>query len=124
MQRNKSMILLPLFVGIFSMTQIRVVGSIGIAELVFYFAAPFVFVKNRRELWRDGFGPVIWLSICSILGCCISSWHNNTIFPAFLRGFAVTYSLFALPICLHGILHKNLNGLKWILLGICISSIC
>jgi len=123
MQRNKSMILLPLFVGIFSMTQIRVVGSIGISELICYFAAPFVLVKNRYELRRDGFRPVIFLSICSILGCCVSSWHNNTIFPSFIRGLAVTYSLFALPICLHGILYKNLNGLKWILLGICISGI-
>ena len=116
-------LLLPLLFGIFSMTQIRVIGSVGISELFCYFAAPFVCFRNSNALRRDGFRPIIWLSICAILGCCLSSWHNHTIFPAFMRGLATTYSLFALPVCLHGILRNNLNGLKWILLGFCISMV-
>ena len=123
MYRNRGAIVLPLLFGIFSMTQIRVIGSIGISELVCYIVAPFVLFKNRHVLKNDGFRPVIWLSLCTILGCCISSWYNHTVFPAFIRGLAVTYSLFALPVCLHGLLRHNLAGLKWIFLGICISGI-
>ena len=121
--QNKSSFVLPLLFGIFSMTQIQIIGSIGISELICYIAAPFLLFKNRVALKNDGFGPVILLSICTIIGCCLSSWHNHTVFPAFIRGVAVTYSLFALPICLHALLRKNLNGLKWLLLGICISGI-
>lgn len=123
MYRNRESFILPLLFGVFSMTQIRVIGSIGITELVCYILAPFVHIMNRTTLRRDGFRPVIWLSICAILGCCFSSWHNNTIFPAFMRGLATVYSLYAMPICLHGILHKNLNALKWILLGFCFSMV-
>ena len=121
MRENK--FLLPLIFGMFSATQIRVVGSIGISELVCYIVAPFILIKDASILRRDGFMPVIWLSIFAMIGCCLSSLHNNTAIPLFLRGLAVTYSLFALPICMHRMLRGNLSALKWILLGLCISGI-
>lgn len=105
------------------MTQVNFVGSIGISELVCYILAPFVFVKDIPSLRRNGFMPVIWLSILSMIGCCLASAYNNTAIPFFLRGFAITYSLFALPVCIHHMLRSNLDGLKWIFLGICISRI-
>ena len=121
MKRNR--VLLPLLFGMFSMTQINVVGSIGITELVCYVCAPFVFIKDISFLRKDGFMLVIWLSIFAMIGCCLASWHNDTAMPFFLRGLAVTYSLFALPICMHRILRENLYGLRWILMGLCISMI-
>ena len=121
--RTKSNSFVLFLIGLFSVTQINVIGSIGVSEVVCYVAAPFVLIKNWKILVRDGFKPVIILSFLTMLGCCLSSWHNHTIFPFFIRGFAVVYSLFALPVCLHGLLHKNLGGLKWVLLGICISLI-
>lgn len=119
MKRLSSLLLF--LIGTFSVTQIRVVGSIGISELPIFILAPFIFVIDYRILRYDGFLPVIWLALLACVGCCVSSFCNQTSFPFFLRGFASPYSIFAISVVLHRILRKNLGGLKWFFLGICLS---
>ena len=49
-------------IGTFSMTQVRLIGSIGISEVIVFVVAPFVFVSDYRFLKRDGFMPMVNLS--------------------------------------------------------------
>lgn len=112
-----------LLIGMFSMTQISVVGSVGISELLCFMLAPILFLIDYQMLRRDGFMPAVVLSLLAMAGCCISSIVNRTPMPAFLRGFAATYSLFVFLIVHHRLLRNNLGGIKWFLLGVCLSNI-
>ena len=108
--------------GLFSATQIRVVGSIGISELFVYVLAPFIFMRDYHILKHDKFMPVLLLSMSAMLGCVIACWYNSTPLPAAFRGFATAYSVFAVPVVLHGFLRNNIMGFRWMLLGMAISS--
>ena len=120
--RNTSNMILFLL-GLFSETQIRFVGSLGIAELFIFIAAPIVFMLDYYDLKRNGFIPLLMLALLSCVGCIISSVHNGTPMQAFLRGFASAYSLFAIPVVVHHFLWRNLSGFKWLLVGCAISAI-
>ena len=109
--------------GLFSETQIHVVGSIGISELIVYVLAPLVFMQDYHMLKHDKFMPAILLAMSAMLGCVIACWHNSTPLPAALRGFATAYSVFAVPVVLHSLLRNNIMGFRWMLLGIAFSGI-
>ena len=121
MRKNTSFMLF--MIGLGSMTQFHFIGSLGISELPIYVIAPFVFLLNYRCLKQDGFLPFIYLTLATCLGCIISSLINSTPVSFAIKGFAHPYSLFALIVVLHRLLRNNLNGLKWILIGICLSNI-
>ena len=110
-------------VGLFGVTEIRVVGNIAISELVVFIVAPFVFFSDYAQLRRDGFLTIISLTFVTMLGCIVSSLCNHTALPFFIRGFANIYSIFAFLTVFHRLLRNNLNGLRWVLLGYAISSV-
>lgn len=120
-ERNASVWLF--LIGIFSVTQVRIVGSIGISELICFVLAPFLFMIDYRKIRHDGFMPAICLSILAVIGCCVSSAYNHSPRPSFLRGFAATYSIFAFLVVHHRLLRDNLGGMKWFLLGVCLSNV-
>lgn len=111
-----------LFLGVFSLTQVHVVGYLGISELVMFILAPFVLVKDMTILKRDGFVPFLWLVVLAMLGCLIGTFANGADWGAFLRGFASLYACFAVPVVLHRYLRNNFSGLTWVLTGIAIST--
>jgi hypothetical protein len=53
----------------------------------------------------------------------ISSWYNHTAFPFILKSFATIYSVWAYFVVYYKLLRNNLNGLKWLFIGVFISSI-
>lgn len=116
--QNKKVAVLLFLIGLFSQTQVHVVGSIGISELVIFLVAPWLFYVNYRKLKHDGFLWFIWLSILVCLGCVVSSVYNSTPFILAAKGFATPYSIFAITVVLHGLLRKDLNSLKWLFVGI------
>ncbi len=123
MRDKRSSCLMLFLLGLFSETQIRIVGSIGISEVFIYAVAPIMLVLDYRDLKRNGFVPVIVLAIMSCVGCIIACVYNGTDSRFFYRGFATAYSLFAIPIVLHHYLWRNLNGFKWMIIGVTLSSI-
>ena len=110
-------------VGVFSMTQVNVVGWIGISELVFFIVAPFLFIRNYRILYQHGFTTVLWLAILMFLGGAFANWYNNINYRDGLRGLASCYAIFAVIVCLHALLYRNLDNMKWLLVGIAISGV-
>ncbi len=110
-------------IGLFSVTQIRIIGSIGISEIPIFLVAPFLFITNYRVLKHDGFLPVVWLSLFTCVANCISSHLNHTPIVLAMKGFATPYSIFAVIVVLHRLLRDNLNGYKWLLVGFAFSLI-
>ena len=103
--------------GTFSMTQIHVVGNIGISELVVFLVAPWIFIQDYRVLKLDGFMPAIMLSILMCAGCVVASIMNHTSVPNFLRGFAAPYTIFSVLVVGHHLVRKSPGGHKWFALG-------
>ena len=116
-RRNSGISIILFLIGLFSMTQIRIVGAVGISEIPIYFAAPFIFIMNYHTLKLDGFLPIIWLSLLTCVGDCISSYVNGTPIPIAIKGFATPYSIFAVMVVLHRLLRNNLRGYRWVLIG-------
>lgn len=112
-----------LLIGMFSMTQIRVIGSIGISELVIAIVAPFVFIKDFDRLREDGFMPILVLALLTCISCCISCFVNDTPFAFGIRGFASPYILWAGLVVMHRCLLRNLDGLRWFIVGFAISTV-
>ena len=102
----------------------RNVGSganIGISEAFVFLSAPWFFLKDFRTLCYDGFMAALWLVIATLISCLISAQVNHIEFVRLFRGFSTAYSLFAWIVVLHRLLRNNLNGLKWLLLGLALS---
>lgn len=121
MKKNTNLLIFLL--AAFSETQVRIVGSIGISELVVFLVAPVVYFQDLALLRRHGFLAIINLAWLTCLGCVISSIYNQTPFPNFLRGFAACYALVAVPVVLHRLMWNNLGGFKWFIVGVSISGI-
>lgn len=109
--------------GMLANTHVNIGGSIGISELAFFLVAPFVFIADMEQLRKDGFLPVTLLALSVVAGCCVSSWCNHTPFPLFMKGFATTYSVFACIVVFHRLLRRDMDGVKWVVLGFAISQI-
>lgn len=115
--------LLLFLIGMFSLTQVTLVGNIGISELFIALVFPFVFMQDLQLLKRDGCSTAIWLCLLACLGCCISSWVNHSRLVDFLRGFASPYMLAACITVFHRLLRRNIDGYRWVLVGIAVSGI-
>lgn len=122
-RESKRAAIVLFLIGCFSITQINLGFSIGISEIFVYLAAPWFFVKDLQRLRLHGIMPIIWLGLSVNVMNLISGIHNQI--PVFfvLKGFASAYPLVAYPIVLYHYLEKDLRNLKWLLLGICFSSI-
>lgn len=107
--------------GGFSMTQVHLVGNIGISELVLFICAPVIFVTDYHALRRQGFLPLIWLLVLCCVGCVISSLVNHTPVPYFARGLATPYALFCTVVVGRRLVSRSLNGIKWFVLGVAVS---
>jgi len=107
--------------GTFSATQIRLIGSIGISEVIICLVAPFIFFADYHLLKRDGFLKLTWLSIFVMVGCVVSCIANSTPFAAAIRGFATTYVMFSAIVVGHRLIRRCPMGIKWFYLGAAIS---
>lgn len=107
--------------GLFSLTQVRIIGSIGISEIVICLVSPFVFLADYHLLKRDGFLTVVWLSISVMVGCVVACIVNETPLPAGIRGFATTYVMFSAIIVGHRLIRMCPMGVKWFYLGVAFS---
>ena len=110
-------------IGLFSLTEVRIIGSVGISELCMYPLAPIFFVLDYALLRRDGFTKALWLLLLTMVGCIVSSMVNHTPLVYALKGFATPYTMFSVIVVLHRLLRTNLKGVRWLFLGMAISSV-
>ena len=122
-RRQKSNALALLLIGTFSMTEVNIIGWLGISELVMFLVAPVLFMVDYAKLRHDGFLPLIWLSLLMMASSVMSNVMNHNYFFVAMKGIAAVYSIFAITIVLHHLLRNDPIELRWLLLGIAISVI-
>lgn len=120
---SKGSSFLLFFVGLGCYTQIYLYGCIAISELVAFVIAPVLYIKNYSMLRRLKFTPFINMVFMLLGSMVISSWYNHTPFPFVLKSFASIYSMFAYFVLFSVLLKDNLNGLRWVFIGVFLSSI-
>ena len=120
---NKRAAALLFLIGAFSMTQIKLGAKIGISEAVCCLIGPFLFLKNLSVYRRDGVSLYFYLLLFWILGALFSDYYNHSVFAQYLRGFTVPLTLFSVSVCVYHLLRRNPLNLKWVLIGIAVSSV-
>lgn len=110
-------------IGVFSVTQIRLVGKLGISEFAMVVLAPFVFCRDYAVFRREGVLPILYLCLLWLVGAILADWIAGAPLAWGLKGWAVPITTFCTVVCLYSLLRKNISNYKWILLGIAISHI-
>ena len=110
-------------IGLFSATQIRLGGKLGISELVMILSAPFLFLTNYTSLRRDKVLYFFFLIILWLFGAVISDMVNHTHTSFAMRGIAVPITVFANTLCIYLLLRQDHGNLKWLLLGMALSGV-
>lgn len=108
-------------IGLFSQTQVRIVGSIAISELVIDLLMPFLLPKGMRSFRREKVIKAFGLCFLAIVGNVVASILNHTPFPSAIRGFATWYTLFCCLVFFYYVLRLSPLSFKWFLLGSAIS---
>lgn len=120
---QRGTILLLLLIGVFSMTQVRIIGKIGISEFFMVLASPFVFFQNIQVFKRDKSMRFFVLIILWTMGALLADKVNGIDFAMSARGLAAPIVLFGASVCLYVLLRKNIYNFRWLLVGIAISSV-
>jgi hypothetical protein len=119
--KNYRVNLLLFLAGAFSMTQIKLIGYIGVTELFFFALSPIVFFKNRRLLIRHGFGTVLNLAVLWACSALLTDWLRGNTITNLLKGVAVPYALFSGIVCTHALLWDDVESFKWAVFGFAVS---
>lgn len=105
------------FLGCFSLTQINIIGYLGISELFAYILSPYLLLKHKNIFTSFGFNRYICLTLlwmgCSLFACL----YNGNDFASTLKGTASAYSFFSITICGFLLLYDKPIRLKWYVIG-------
>lgn len=112
---NMKIKLLWFLIGLGS--QLQVVASLSVTELIVLIIAPLIIFKEIREMKRDGVITFFFLSILLNIGCLISCVANKTEFAWAIRGLAATVLISCSIVVGHWILRKDMMGFRWMILG-------
>lgn len=110
-------------IGCFSLTQVQIIGFIGISELVLFFLAPFCLMRDWKLLKKHGFKPIVVLTLLCLAGALLSNHFNGVNFEQAARGIASPYAIFAIIVCLHHFLYPNIYNVKWLIIGLACSGV-
>lgn len=115
--------ILTFLVGLFSATQIQLVGFLGISEVVMFLACPFILARYLGRLRQQGFNRVLLLNGLWLLAALISNQVNNVPWERGIRGLAWPYAMIANVVCLHALVEGNIRRVKWFIIGSAISGV-
>lgn len=104
-------------IAAFSMTQIRIVGFIGISELAMLCFGPFVLFRYGRDLRRDGFMPLLILAGLWAASAFVTDIYRANSLRNSLRGMASPFLVLMMIPCLYVLLRDNLLNIKWAIFG-------
>ncbi len=108
-------------IGLGSMTQVQIVGYIGISELILFALGPIFFLQNFQRLRHDGFMPLICLTWVAFFGGWFSGWMNHIPLPNILRGVAAPYAVFCVVCVMHYFLTRDLKSIRYFFIGVALS---
>lgn len=105
------------FVAAFSMTQIHLVGFIGISELVMLVCGPFVLLQHYRDLKKAGFLSLLLLAGLWFISALATDLYRQTPYELMLRGLAPPLVILFVTPCLFSLMHRNILVFKWGVVG-------
>ena len=120
---NRKSAMLLFLIGMFTMTRVNVGGKLGISELFMLISAPFIFFKNYEAFRREKITSFLFLAFLWLCGAVFSDWYNGTYPILSFKGIANPVMVLTNVIVLYALLRKNPENLRWLLLGLAISSI-
>jgi len=120
-RRRRSPALILFLIGLFSLTQVKIGGKIGISEFFMVISSPFLFFKDLSSLKRDGFLTMINLALLWLVGAAFSDWMNGSVFDQSIRGLSVPVVIFSTVVVIHHFLRDDIRDCKWLLLGLACS---
>lgn len=109
------------FIGLFSMTRIDLGGSIAISEIIMVAMAPYVFIKEFKNMGKDGVYILVILLFLWFLGALFSDWYNGTYFQMAIKGIAMPIVYLACTVCVYPVLRTDVRKVKWLVLGVALS---
>ena len=104
-------------------TQLQIIASLSFTELFVFATAPFIFLKEKDYMQRNGIMPFFWLSMLVVVGCVVACLVNHTEPMFVIRGMAVACLLPCAVVVGHWMLRRDMGGFKWMLIGVAISNI-
>lgn len=104
-------------------TQLQIIASLSFTELFVFIAAPFIFLREKDYMRRNGIMPFFWMSLLVVVGCVVACIANYTEPVFVLRGMAVTCLLPCTVVVGHWMLRRDMGGFKWMLIGTAISGV-
>lgn len=114
---------LVFLLGLGSITEIHLVGSLGISELCCYFLAPFLFAANLELFKRLRFGTFFLLLALWAGSAVLADFAAGTYFLERWKGVAPIYSIFAVTVCATVLLAEDISRFRWFLVGAFISAL-
>lgn len=112
---NKKVLLF--LIAAFSMTQIRIVGFIGISELAMLICGPFVLASQMRNLRRDGLMPFLILAGLWALSALVTDLYRQTPMQSMIKGLASPIMIVCMTPCFYALLRKDIRLFKWAVIG-------
>ena len=120
---HKASSVLLFLLGLGSLTQVYFLGCVSFSELVIFVIAPILYLKKYRMFRQLKFLHFTNMLIGLMISLIVSSWYNNTPYPYVVKAFASIYSVMTYFIVVSYLLKDNFNGLRWLLLGVFVSSL-
>jgi len=114
---------LVFLLGLGAITEIRVIGSIGLSELACYFLAPFLFWAHFALFKRLRFG--LFFSLLALWGfsAVLADYVAQTYVLDRWKGVAPIYSIFAVTVCATVLLSDDIKRVRWFLVGAFLSAL-
>lgn len=107
----------------FSLTQVRLVGSIGISELVMLVVGPVFAFREWKNLKRDGFVTLMILALLWLASALVTDLYRGTTLENMLKGIAHPIMIFSIIPCFYVLMKDDLSSFKWALIGFCVTTI-
>lgn len=104
-------------------SQLQIIASLSFTELFVFIAAPFIFLREKDYMRRNGIMPFFWMSLLVVVGCVVACIANHSAPLFVLRGMAVVCLLPCAIIVGHWMFRRDMGGFKWFLIGTAISSV-
>lgn len=104
-------------------SQLQIVASLSFTELFVFAATPFIFLREKDYMRRNGIMTFFGLSLLVVVGCVVACISNHTGTAFVIRGMAVACLLPCTVVVSHWMLRRDMGGFKWMLIGAAISSV-
>lgn len=98
-------------------SQLQIVASLSFTELFVFAAAPFIFLREKDYMKRNGIMLFFWLSMLVLVGGIVACIANHTEAMFVIRGMAVACLLPCTVVVGHWMLRRDMGGFKWMLIG-------